>query len=249
MNCLPFDKNITSYILNLFVNCNYLTTEIDLFYFFYCSCPDRNCLMNLQPSIDLRLEATCEGQCIAFRLSFRWELQIRSGNQWSRMDLPVDLNMETTNRDFIIKSYIFENVLGPGGECLVQLEVRRQGGRAGYITKILRVNEPPQDGNCSCSPSTGEISNTEFQVFCDGWTDSDQPLRYSFSYGDDEKPLLTSKENPRSSSKFRIYKQLVEEIASVLIPIRVSVQDGLGMSAEIEFYLEVWSFALSVFFC
>ena len=155
------------------------------------------------------------------------------------MNIPAELNMETTNRDFIVKSYIFRNILGPGDEFLVHLEVRREGGRAAYITKTLKINEPPKIGNCSCSPPTGELSNTEFQVFCDGWTDPDKPLRYSFRYGEDEKPLLTSLENPRASRKFRIYKQLAEDIPSIAIPVKVSAADALGMSSEVGFSLEV----------
>lgn len=203
--------------------------------------------MNLQPSIDLRLEAVCEGQCISYKLTYRWQLQIKDGNQWTRLDIPDDLNMETTNRYFLIRSYIFQNILGPGGECIVQVEVRREGGRAGYIAKTLRVNESPKAGNCSCSPPTGEISNTEFQVYCEGWKDPDKPLRYSFSYDDDEKPLLTSTGNPSSSRKFRIYKQLAEEIVLLSIPIKVTVEDALGMSTEIRFNIEVRLFILITF--
>ena len=147
--------------------------------------------------------------------------------------------MESSNRDFLIRSHIFQNILGPGGECLVQLEVRREGGRAGYFSITLNVNEPPKKGNCSCSPSIGKLANTEFQVFCDNWMDPDTPLLYSFTYGEDKKPLLTSLEDPASSRKFRIYKQLPEEIPSISIPIRVSVEDALGMSSELSFLLEV----------
>lgn len=204
------------------------------------SCPDRDCSVNLQPSIDLKLQAVCEDPCISFQLTYLWELsELSDGNQWSPINIPANLYMETTNREFIVKSAIFQNILGPGDEFVVHLEVRREGGRAAYITKTLKINEPPKIGNCSCIPPTGELSNTEFQVFCDGWTDPDTPLRYSFRYGEDEKPLLTSLENPRASRKFRIYKQLAEDIPSIAIPIKVSVADALGMSSEIGFSLEV----------
>ena len=160
-------------------------------------------------------------------------------NEWSRLDVPAELNMETTNRDLIIRSYVFQDILGPGGQCIVQLEVRREGGRAGFFTKILKVNEPPKDGNCSCYPPTGEISNTEFQVSCDNWQDPDKPLRYSFTYGNDAKPLLIALDKPSSSRTFRIYKQVAEEITSVLIPITVSIEDALGLSSKINFKIEV----------
>lgn len=152
--------------------------------------------------------------------------------------------MAATNRAFTIRSYIFQKILGPGDECLVRLQVQRQGGRAAYLTKILRVNEAPKTGNCSTDPQTGELSNTEFRIFCDGWSDPDTPLRYSFSYGDDEKPVLTSLENPTSSRKFRIYKQVPEETTSITIPIKVVVEDALGMSSKMQFHLEVLLFFL-----
>ena len=147
--------------------------------------------------------------------------------------------MEATNRAFTIRSYIFQKILRPGGECLVRLEVRREGGRAAYLTKIIRVNEAPKTGNCSTDPRTGELSNTEFRIFCDGWSDPDTPLRYSFSYGDDEKPVLASLDNPTSSRKFRIYKQVPEEITSISIQIKVVAEDALGMSSEMQLYLKV----------
>ena len=220
-------------------------SNIFVYFGSFNSCPDHDCSVNLQPSIDLKLEAVCEVQCVSFQLSYLWKLQKNDGNQWSLMSIPAELNMETTNRDFIVKSYIFQKILGPGDEFRVHLEVRREGGRAAYITKTLKINEPPKIGNCSCIPPTGELSNTEFQVFCDGWTDPNTPLRYSFRYGedekpDDEKPVLTSLENPRASRKFRIYKQLAEDIASIDITIKVSVADALGMSSDMEFSIEVF---------
>lgn len=174
-----------------------------------------------------------------FMLSFRWEIQRLDGSEWTRITLPAELNMETTNPDFVIKSHIFQNILGPGGQCIVKLEAWREGGRTGYVTKILRVNEPPKPGNCSCYPPTGNISHTEFQISCDGWDDSEMPLLYSFSYGSNGKPLLTSSKNPSSSRKFRIYEQVSQDVLSVPIPIRVSIEDALGMSSWYEFNLQV----------
>ena len=174
-----------------------------------------------------------------YTLFFRWEIQRLNGSEWS---LPAELIRENTNRDFVIKSQIFQEHLKPGGQCIVKLETWREGGRTGYVTKILRVNEPPKPGNCSCYPPTGNISHTEFQISCDGWVDSEKPLLYSFSYRRNDngtKPLLTSLENPSSSRKFRIYEQVSQDVLSVNISIYVSVEDALGMSSWYEVKLQV----------
>ena len=210
-----------------------------LFPFCFIRCLDRNCSSRLNPSIDLRLEAECEGQCLFFTLFFRWKIQRLNGSEWS---LPAELIRENTNRDFVIKSQIFQEHLKPGGQCIVKLETWREGGRTGYVTKILRVNEPPKPGNCSCYPPTGNISHTEFQISCDGWVDSEKPLLYSFSYRRNDngtQPLLTSPENPSSSRKFRIYEQVSQDVLSVNISINVSVEDALGMSSWYEVKLQV----------
>lgn len=174
-----------------------------------------------------------------FTLFFRWKIQRLNGSEWS---LPAELIRENTNPDFVIKSQIFQEHLKPGGQCIVKLETWREGGRTGYVTKILRVNEPPKPGNCSCYPPTGNISHTEFQISCDGWVDSEKPLLYSFSYRRNDngtQPLLTSPENPSSSRKFRIYEQVSQDVLSVNISINVSVEDALGMSSWYEVKLQV----------
>ena len=149
--------------------------------------------------------------------------------------------METTSSYLTIKSYIFQNILGPGGEAIVQLEAWSEGGKPGYTNRTIRVNEPPQAGNCTCSPQAGEGYKTDFQVTCYGWVDTDTPLRYGFSYGDgdDATPVLTSKENPSSSRKFKIYKLPSEGISSLQIRITVSVEDSLGSRSEMVLDAEV----------
>ena len=83
-------------------------------------------------------------------------------HQWSPVDIPSQLNIETSNDYFTVKSYIFQDILGPGGEGLVRLEVWSESGESGYINKTIRVNEPPVAGNCTCHPKTGESYKTEF---------------------------------------------------------------------------------------
>ena len=159
----------------------------------------------------------------------------------SQVDFPSQLNIETSNDYLIVKSYIFQDILKPGGEGLVQLEVWREGGESGYINETLRVNEPPVAGNCTCHPKTGEGYKTDFQVSCIDWVDPDMPLRYlfSYSYGGDATPVPKSSKNPSSSSEFKILKEPDEGISSIQIPITISVEDLLGWKTEMVIYAEV----------
>lgn len=179
-------------------------------------------------------------ECATSTILYYWTLFKRNGIHWSAVDIPSHLNMETTNSYFTIKSFIFLNILGPGGEGLVQLKVRREGGMPGYLNQTIKVNEPPVPGNCTCSPTIGEGYKTDFQVTCSGWVDPDKPLSYSFSYGDgdDATPVLTSKENPSSSRNFKIYNLPEEGISSMQIKITVSVEDSLGLRSKVVVYVE-----------
>ena len=159
----------------------------------------------------------------------------------SRVNIPSHLNMETSNDYFIVKSYIFQTILGPGSEGVVQLKVWRESGESGYINETIRVNEPPVNGSCTCHPKTGEGYKTDFQVTCFGWIDPDKPLRYSFSYsyGGDVTPIPKSSKNPNSSSEFKILKEPDEGLSSIQIAITISVEDALGWKTEMVIYVEV----------
>ena len=167
---------------------------------------------------------------------------MKDGNhQWSPMDIPSQLNIETSNDYFSVNSYIFQDILGPGGEGLVRLEVWRESGESGYINKTIRVNEPPVAGNCTCHPKTGEGYKTDFQVTCVDWEDPDKPLSYRFiySYRGDVTPVPKSSEIPSSSSEFKILKLPEEGMSSIQIPITISVEDSLGWKIEMIIYAEV----------
>lgn len=45
----------------------------------------------------------------------------------------------------------------------------------------LITNERPAVGNCSVVPNNGTALETEFNIFCDDWSDPDMPLNYRFA--------------------------------------------------------------------
>ncbi|XP_022787247.1 uncharacterized protein LOC111327355 [Stylophora pistillata] len=202
------------------------------------SCLYSDCPRKVSPSVNLRLKAVCVHGCGVSNLFYRWQFFIKMETEFKSLEFPSELNVETDDDDFIVHSYIFENILGQGGEGLVQVEVWRDGGQRGFSNKTITVNEPPIPGNCSCIPSLGEGYKTNFQVVCDSWIDPDKPLRYSFSYGDG-KTVLTSTENPSSSKPFKIYKQPTDGDNSILVRITVSVEDSLGMRSTMSVLAEV----------
>ena len=165
---------------------------------------------------------------------------MKDGDGWSLLDIPRQLNTDTSKSYFIVKSYILQDILRPGGEGLVQLKVWREGGESGYFNETVKVNEPPVAGNCTCHPKIGEGYKTDFQAMCIDWEDPDKPLSYGFSYGDggDVTPVPKSSENPSSTSKFKIYKLPDEGMSSIKIPITISVEDALGWKIEMIIYTE-----------
>lgn len=177
-------------------------------------------------------------ECGASTVFYDWSMFLTNG---SRVDILSQLNIERSNDYVIVKSYIFQEILRPGGEGVVQLEVWRESGESGYINETIRVNEPPVAGNCSCHPKTGEGYRTDFQVTCIGWVDPDTPLRFlfSYSYDGDVTPIPKSSKNPNSSSEFKILKEPDEGMSATQIPITISIEDSLGWKTEMVIYAEV----------
>ena len=53
-------------------------------------------------------------------------------------------------------------------------------GRSDYT---FFTNTPPKNGNCSISPTTGEMLKTFFYIECEGWRDEDGYVRYQVYHG------------------------------------------------------------------
>ena len=53
-------------------------------------------------------------------------------------------------------------------------------GRSDYT---FLTNTPPKNGNCSISPTTGEMLKTFFYIECEGWRDEDGYVRYQVYHG------------------------------------------------------------------
>ncbi|MCC6807392.1 MAG: hypothetical protein IT381_08210 [Deltaproteobacteria bacterium] len=62
----------------------------------------------------------------------------------------------------------------------------RAANCAGFDEKTVSftANTPPSGGTCTVTPASGAAFDTMFHLSCSGWTDSDGPLKYQFSYID-----------------------------------------------------------------
>lgn len=232
----------SQYVLSMKTVCfpiNYVLTIV-LFFLKFIRCFYSVCPHKVSPSVNLRLQAVCVYGCGISNLFYQWQFFTKNETEWSLLEFPSELKVETDKNDFTVPSYILENILGQGGEGLAQVEAWREGSKKGFTNKTITVNEPPIPGNCSCIPSLGEGYKTNFQVICDGWVDPDKPLRYSFSYGegDNSRPVLTS-EKPSSSKPFKIYKQPTNGDTSIPVKITISVEDSLGMKSAMSIFAKV----------
>ena len=93
-------------------------------------------------------------------------------------------------------------------------------GRSGYT---FLTNTPPKNGNCSISPTTGEMLKTFFYIECEGWRDEDGYVRYQVYHGYELllhyneptlSPLLLPMGNPLNNYTYTLTVRIVDKYQS-----------------------------------
>ena len=141
--------------------------------FFSCQ---RNCLGKFNPSEKITVQAICSScDSISRRLLiYRWTLAIKESGQWVKVDLSA-----------VAKTPLDRAILVVGGGMLKGGELYRvrvdswfTGGVPGFSELAKTVNVPPSGGSCVTTPKQGYALNAIFKVDCQGWDDTELPLRF-----------------------------------------------------------------------
>ncbi|RUS75939.1 hypothetical protein EGW08_016304 [Elysia chlorotica] len=119
--------------------------------------------------------------------------------------------------------------LDQGRTYFVQVTAKSQDGTIGKAMAYFKINQSPRKGRCTIRPREGWAMETNFKVFCKGWQDEHEPLRYAVGYSLDnatEAPRGSLYQGLRHSVTFQLLGGLPENGYKVFL--HVDVQDRLG---------------------
>lgn len=144
---------------------------------FYVHRCDRNCLGKFNPSEKITLTALCTSctSSSAANLMYKWTLSVQEGETWTSVDL-----------ESIAKTPVDRNTVVVGGGKLEGGKMYRiritswfKGDTSTGFAELAKViNVPPFGGVCVSTPSEGYALKKIFAVSCEGWEDTDLPLRF-----------------------------------------------------------------------
>ncbi|GAB5371346.1 hypothetical protein AAMO2058_001571900 [Amorphochlora amoebiformis] len=135
---------------------------------------------------------------------------------------------------------------GPTGRLLAFKAGLLQGGltysfrasvSGSYSSVSVLVNRPPRLGSCAMSPAVGRSLETEFELSCLGWSDSEVPLEFKFQ----ERARNTTSEldharwidlcKYRTKSTYHTLLFATPGEQSSMVVVRGLVRDSLGAAS------------------
>ncbi|XP_048589563.1 polycystin-1 [Nematostella vectensis] len=141
------------------------------------------CTGRLMSAAALQLISECRGCSAASELIQIWEVHYvpSAGGPLVRVEIPL------VQTYFGFHGTVFKvrpGILTPGETYIVTHSAKIEGGLPGKANYTFDVyaNSPPDEGNCSVWPLEGMEMSTIFQLSCEGWQDTEMPLRYIFNY-------------------------------------------------------------------
>ncbi|XP_078665528.1 uncharacterized protein LOC144907954 [Branchiostoma floridae x Branchiostoma belcheri] len=195
-----------------------------------------NCNRKINPSEKLVLVSVCTNCEENELVSYNWTLQ-EVPDEFGRFDLNWDTE-STTGRnlpDVVIKP----EVLTALGDYTLRVETTLADGRHGFAEYSFVPNKPPAVGSCTVSPENGTAMVTEFIISCRGFSDSDEPLTYTFLFNTDAatgfSPLYTGTDPTTPSQLFPVG----QESGDFVVRIRVEVSDSFGAISYVESSVKV----------
>ncbi|XP_078670979.1 polycystin-1-like protein 2 [Branchiostoma floridae x Branchiostoma belcheri] len=195
-----------------------------------------NCNRKINPSEKLVLVAECTNCEENELVSYNWTLQ-EAPDGFGRSDLNWDTK-STTGRnlpDVVIKPEVFKAL----GDYTLRVKMTLLDGRHGFAEYSFVPNEPPAVGSCTVSPENGTAMVTEFIITCTGFSDSDEPLTYTFLFNTDAAsgftPLYTGTDPTTPSQLFPVG----QESRGFVVRIRVEVSDSFGATSHVETSVKV----------
>ncbi|CAH1258994.1 MATN2 [Branchiostoma lanceolatum] len=184
-----------------------------------------NCNRKINPSEKLVLVSECSNCEENEQVSYNWTLQ-EAPDDFGRSDLDWD-SESTTGRnlpDVVIKPEVFTAL----GDYVFRVEMTVDDGRQGFAEYSFVPNESPVVGSCTVSPENGTAMVTEFIITCTGFTDTDEPLTYTFFFnsGTDStfSTLYIGTEPTTPPQLFPVG----QEPHDYVVRIRVEVSDSFG---------------------
>ncbi|XP_019624434.1 PREDICTED: polycystic kidney disease protein 1-like 2 [Branchiostoma belcheri] len=195
-----------------------------------------NCNRKINPSEKLILVAECTNCEENELVSYNWTLQ-EAPDGFGRSDLNWDTE-STTGRN--LPDVVFEpEVFTALGDYTFRVEASLDYGRQGFSEYSFEPNEPPVVGSCTVSPENGTAMVTEFTFTCTGFSDSDEPLTYTFLFNTDAAagftPLYTETE-PTTPPQLLPVGQ---ESRDFVVRIQAQVSDSLGATSNVETSVQV----------
>ncbi|XP_022780269.1 uncharacterized protein LOC111321599 [Stylophora pistillata] len=125
-------------------------------------------------------------------INFNWKVK-NCSKDGKDCAVPMDLkDFNSTPLDW--KYLVIKPDKLQGGIRYKIILVGQVGDHEKQKTKQLRVraNIAPSKGNCTITPTEGQALKTLFNLTCNGFNDSDRPLRYEFLYSKSPKDLNQS---------------------------------------------------------
>ncbi|XP_078670967.1 uncharacterized protein LOC144911067 isoform X2 [Branchiostoma floridae x Branchiostoma belcheri] len=195
-----------------------------------------NCNRKINPSEKLILVAECTNCEENELVSYNWTLQ-EAPDEFGRSDLNWDTE-STTGRN--LPDVVFEpEVFTALGDYTFRVEASLDYGRQGFSEYSFVPNEPPVVGSCTVSPENGTAMVTVFTFTCTGFSDSEEPLTYTFLFNTDAAagftPLYTGTE-PTTPPQFLPVGQ---ESRDFVVRIQAQVSDSLGATSTVETSVKV----------
>ena len=136
-----------------------------------------NCLEKFNPSEKITLTALCTSCTPSSytNLQYKWTLSVQEGDAWISVDLEAFAKTPLTRETLVIGGGQLE-----GGKLYsIRITSWFKGGTSQGFAELARyINVPPTGGNCSTTPSEGYALRKMFTVSCEGWEDTEVPLRF-----------------------------------------------------------------------
>ena len=150
-----------------------------MFYVFRC---DLNCLEKFNPSEKITLTALCTSctPVSATRLKYSWTLSVEEGDSWESVDLAANAQSPIDRETLVITGGKLE-----GGKLYrIRITSWFDGDISRGFAEVAKyINVPPTGGNCTTTPSEGYALKEIFTVTCEGWEDTELPLKYVSLFG------------------------------------------------------------------
>ena len=129
------------------------------------------CLINCEKpaslSTPISLATTCEGNACD-NVTYQWQLV--TVHSQSGQDNVERLTRDMTQSDLDLPGLsIKANQLNGGLTYQLKVTASPDDGPAGNAAYQFEMNVPPQNGECTVSPKSGEALVTKFAVTCTGW--------------------------------------------------------------------------------